>query len=165
MSSPVGIINISHYISFRYTICIYLYILQSDHHISLVNICHLQSYIFSCCRTFKIYSFSNFQICNIALFLKIYFIDYVITVIPFPPFISLHSSHPLPPAFHLFSSCPCVVHISSLASTFPILFLTSPCLFSTYYLCYLFSVPFPFSPPSPLITLHVFSISLILFLF
>ena len=52
----------------------------------------------------------------------------------FTPFIPLH-----PP----FSSYPWVVHISSLASTFPILFLPSPCLFSTYYLCYLFSVPFP----------------------
>ena len=46
-------------------------------------------------------------------------------------------------------ACPWVIHISSLASTFPILFLTSPCLFSTYHLCYLFSVPFP-----PLSTSH-----------
>ena len=46
-----------------------------------------------------------------------------------------------------FTSCSWVVHIRSLASTFPILFLTAPCLFSTYHLCYLFSVPFPpFSP-------------------
>ena len=35
------------------------------------------------------------------------------------------------------------VHISSSASTFPILFLTSPCLFHTYHLCFLFPVPFP----------------------
>ena len=60
-----------------------------------------------------------------------------------------------------FSSCPWVIHISSLASTFPILFLTFPCLFSTYHLCYLFSVP----PTSLLITLHVISISVALFLF
>ena len=63
------------------------------------------------------------------------------------PFIPLRPAHPLPPAFPPFSSCPWVVRISSLASTFPILFLTSPCLFSTYHLCYLFSVPFP--PLSP----------------
>ena len=54
---------------------------------------------------------------------------------------------PLPPTFPPYSSCPWVILISSLASTFPPLFLPSPCLFSTYHLCYLFSIPFP--PPSP----------------
>ena len=79
---------------------------------------------------------------------KIYFIDYAITVVPFPPpFIPLCSAHPVPPTSPSFSSCSWVIHTSSLASTFPILFLTSPCLFSIYHLCYLFSVPFPpFSP-------------------
>ena len=67
----------------------------------------------------------------------------------FPPFIPLCPAHPLPPSFPLFSSCPWVIHISSVASTFPILFLTSPCLFSMYHLCYLFSVPFPPPPHSP----------------
>ena len=82
-------------------------------------------------------------------------------------FIRLHPATLFPPAFPHLSSCPWVAHISSLASTFPILFLPSPCLFSTYYLCYLFSVPFPpFLPPTPLlITLHVISISVSLFLF
>ena len=61
----------------------------------------------------------------------------------FPPFISLQHAYTLPPAFSPFTSCPWVIHISSLASTCPLLFLTSPCLFSTYHLCYLFSVPFP----------------------
>ena len=52
---------------------------------------------------------------------------------------ALHSPHTsIPP--HL-SSCPWVVHISSLASSFPILFLTSSCLFCTCYLCFLFPVP------------------------
>ena len=64
----------------------------------------------------------------------------------FPPFIPLSPAHPLPHAFPPFSACPCAVHIRSLASTFPILFLTSPSLFSTYHLCYLFSVLFPLSP-------------------
>ena len=72
-----------------------------------------------------------------------------------------------PPPSHISpcSSCPWV--ISSLTSTFPILFLSSPCLFSTYHLCYLFSVPFPPSPPPTplLITLHVNSISVVPFLF
>ena len=47
-----------------------------------------------------------------------------------------------PPAFPPLRSCPWVIHISSLASPFPILFLTSLCLFCTYHLCFLFSVPF-----------------------
>ena len=68
------------------------------------------------------------------------FIDYAITVVPFPP---LHSTPSCPPLPSHISSCPWVILISSLDSTFPILFLPSPCLFSTYHLCYLFSVPFP----------------------
>ena len=77
------------------------------------------------------------------------FIDYALTVVPFPPIHSTPScppspSHSPPP----YSSCPGVIHISFFASTFPILFLPSPCLFSTYHLCYLFSVPFPSFSPS-----------------
>ena len=79
---------------------------------------------------------------------------------------------PLCPAFPYLqhppqlSSCQWVIHVSSLASPFPKLFLTSSCLFCTYYLCCLFPVPFPpfSSHPSPLITFHVISISVILFL-
>ena len=65
----------------------------------------------------------------------------------FLPLIPLHPAHPLHQHSPPLSSCPWVVHISSLASPFPILFLTSPCLFCTYHLCFLFPVPFlPFSP-------------------
>ena len=87
-----------------------------------------------------------FLFCLFLFFLKIYFIDYAITVVPLSPFIPsawltpshLHS----PPLVHVHVS-----YISSLASTFPILFLTSFCIFSTYHLCCLFPVPFlPFSP-------------------
>ena len=83
-----------------------------------------------------------------------------------PPLTPLHPAHPLPPTFPPYSSRPWVILISSLASTFPTLFLPSPCLFSTYHLCYLFSVPSPLSPPPTplLITLHVISISVVLFL-
>ena len=57
-------------------------------------------------------------------------------VLLFPP------SIPTPPL----SSCPWVMHVSSLAFPFPILFLTSPCLFCTYRLCLLIPTPFlPFS--------------------
>ena len=79
-------------------------------------------------------------------FLKNIFIDYAITVVPFAPPTPLHPPHPLPPT----SPHP-IVHVhgsSSLASTLPILFLPSPCLFSTYHLCYSFSVPFPTLSPS-----------------
>ena len=65
---------------------------------------------------------------------------------------SLHSILPSPSLPHSppDSSCRWVILISSLASTFPILFLPYPCLFSTYHLCYLFSVPFlPLSPSHP----------------
>ena len=65
------------------------------------------------------------------------------------PLPSLHSILPTPSLPHSppYSSCPWVILVSSLASTFPTLFLPSPCLFYTYHLCYLFSVPF--SPLSP----------------
>ena len=43
----------------------------------------------------------------------------------------------------LFRSCPWHVYVSSLASPFPILFLTLPCLFCTYQLCFLLPVTFP----------------------
>ena len=107
------------------------------------------------------------HICSVCFFFNI-FIDYAITVVPFPaPLTPLHPAHPVPPTFPPYSSCPWVILITSLASTFPTLFLLSPCLFSTYHLCYLVSVPFPHSPPpTPLLTtLHVISISMVLFLF
>ena len=58
------------------------------------------------------------------------------------------SPHLFPTSIPPFSSCPLIVHISSLVSPFPILFLTSPCLFCAYQLCFLF--PMPFSPILPL---------------
>ena len=87
------------------------------------------------------------------------FIDYAITVVPLPPLHSTPSCPPLLPTFPPYSSCPCVILISSLASTFPTLFLPSPCLFSTYHLCYLFSVPLtPSPPPTPLLTTLMFQL-------
>ena len=62
----------------------------------------------------------------------------------FPPFIPLCPAHPLPLAFPPFSSCPCVIHISSLASTFPIL--TLP--LSIFYLPFML-ILCTFTPLSP----------------
>ena len=106
------------------------------------------------------------------LYILFFFFKYILLIMllqlsHFPPLFPLHPEHPLLPTVPLFSSCPWVTYITSLASPFPILFLTSPCLFSTYHLCYLFSVPFPplSLSPFPVITLPVISISIILFLF
>ena len=79
-------------------------------------------------------------------FFKIYFyfIDYAVTVVPcfsalYPPPSCTSPPSSIPPTL---SSHPCVIHINSLASPFLILFLTSPCWFCTYQLCFLFPVPF-----------------------
>ena len=85
---------------------------------------------------------------------------------------SCPNSSPLPPSAWYppippLSSCPWVVRIGSLASPFPILFLTSPCIFCTYQLHFIIPTPFPHYPPSPsqLISLQMISIPMILFLF
>ena len=78
------------------------------------------------------------------LLFLVYFIDYAITVATFSsPLYHPLLCNPLPTSIaHTLSSCPWVVHISSLSSPFHILFLTFPCLFCTYHLCFLFPLPF-----------------------
>ena len=68
----------------------------------------------------------------------------------FLPFAPLHPA--LPSYQHSFplNLCPWIMHVSSSVSPFPIPFLTSPCLFCTYHLCFLFSVPVPLFFPLPL---------------
>ena len=85
---------------------------------------------------------------NSFFFKYIYWLCYDSCPISTPPLHSILSTPSLPHS-PPYSSCPWVILMSSLASTFPTLFLPSPCLFSTYHLCYLFSVPFPPSPPPP----------------
>ena len=90
-----------------------------------------------------------FQLIFFGLSTTLYIFKYILLVmllqLSFLPFIPFHPAPLLPPAF--LPLCPWVIHISSLASTFPMLFLPSPCPISTYHLCYLFSVPFlPLSP-------------------
>ena len=111
---------------------------------------------------------SGLQFYNRVSFLICY-IDYAITVVPFfLSFIPLCPAPCLPPAFPHLSTYPWIIHTSSLASPFPILlFLTSPVYFVptiyAFYSLYLF--PHSSRSPFPLITLHVISISVILFLF
>ena len=88
-------------------------------------------------------------------FWYIYRLCYYSCPISAPSFKSILPSPSLP-CSPRYSSCPWVIHISSLASTFPILFLPfiicsnnfSIFLFSTYHLCYLFSVLFSSLSPS-----------------
>ena len=56
------------------------------------------------------------------------------------------------PAFTTLSSCPWVIHISSLSPLFPIPILTSAHLFYAYQVCFLFPVPFPLIASLPLPT-------------
>ena len=66
----------------------------------------------------------------------------------FPPFSPLHPAHRLPPTFPPFSSCPWVMHISYLASTFPTLFLSLPQ--SIFYLPIMLLILCTFPPSLPL---------------
>ena len=80
----------------------------------------------------------------------IYFIDYAIIVVPlFSPLNSPPSCPYFPPSFPHLGFCLCVIHISTLASPFPILFSTFSCLFCTFHLCLLFLVHFPPFFPLP----------------
>ena len=67
-----------------------------------------------------------------TVFLKIYLLIMLLQLSHFPPFTPLHPAHSLSPTFPPYSSRPWVIHISSWASTFPTLFLPSPCLFCTF---------------------------------
>ena len=139
----------------------------------VVFLCHFNLHFINSRKVEHVFICLLATCCFIFLFKNI--LKYILFIMllqgshfPPPP---LHSLLPCttPPSFLApqLSSCPWVLHVSSLASPFPILFLTSPRLFSTYHLCFLFPVPFPHSLPtlSPLITLHVISISVNLFLF
>ena len=99
-----------------------------------------------------------------------FFLKYILLIIllqlsqtfplcPPPPGTTLSSSN----SFAL-NSCPWVVHVSSLASPIPILFLISTCLFC-FQLCFLIPAPFPPFSPSQLITLQMVFIPMIWFLF
>ena len=104
------------------------------------------------CSTSSILKQMSLLVTDTEVILKyIYFIDYAITVVHFfLPFFPLLPVSLLPPSLLHFSSCPWVIHRSSLSSPFPILFLTSPCLFCTY-LPFMFCIPCTFSLIIPLL--------------
>ena len=85
-----------------------------------------------------------------SLFLKVYFIDYAITVFPISPFIPPLTCTPQLSSIPPLSSW--VVYTSSLSPLLPIPFLTSPHLFYAYQLCFFFPVPFSPIPPFSLPT-------------
>ena len=84
-----------------------------------------------------------------------------------PPPHSTPSCTPFPSHIPPYSSCPWVILISSLASTFPILSYPPPVYFTPIIYAIYSLYLFPLSPHllPLLITLHVISISVILFLF
>ena len=104
---------------------------------------------------------------------KIYFINYAITVVPIFPLCPAPPSTSIPSTNSLsLSSCPWVMHISSLASPFPTLYLTYPCLFCTYQFVLLIPCTFSLFSPLPLPTdnppnhLHIYdSVSVLLVCF
>ena len=93
--------------------------------------------------------------------------DYAITVVPHFPLCPPPPNIPFPPAIPTLSSYPWVMHLSSLASPFPILFLTSLCHFVLNNLGFI--IPSPFlplpRPPSQPATIPVFFLTMILYLF
>ena len=106
---------------------------------------------------------------NCSFYFLIYFIDYAITVVPFPPLYSLPSCTPTPihiPPLQFISMGRTYkffgFYISYTILNLPLSIFYLPSIYATFYL-YLF----PLSPPaiSPLITLHVISISVFLFMF
>ena len=84
--------------------------------------------------------------CWDSFFFLIYLLITLLQLSHFRPFTELHPAHPLPPTFPLYSSCPWVIFISSLASTFPTLFLPSPYFPPIIYAIYSLYL----SPPLPL---------------
>ena len=101
---------------------------------------------------------------------QVYFIDYAITVVPFfLLFIPLHPALPLPPACPLltpqFMSMGCTYKFFGFSISYTILTLPLSILYQPSML--LIPCTFPPFPPSlfPLITLHVTSICVVLFLF
>ena len=84
-------------------------------------------------------------------FFKLHFIDYAITVVLIFPFCPHPPSTPTPSVNTLYHcSCPWVMLISSLATSLPVLYATSPWLFSNYLFVVLNPLTSSATPPIPL---------------
>ena len=104
--------------------------------------------------TFFIVKYSCLHFCPTIIFpFKYILLIMLLQLSQFSPFATLHPVTPTlqqPTPLPRLSSSTWEVHVSSLASPFPILFLTSPCLFCIFPLCFLNPVPFPPLPLPPL---------------
>ena len=117
--------------------------------------------MFECTPNHRNFNFLFISLCNLLFFLSAFFwfhfgffcfwfffkcillirlLQFFYSI--FSP-LSTSSQYPISSSIAPLSLCPWVICISSLASPFSVLFLTSPCLFCTYHLCFLFLVPFP----------------------
>ena len=119
----------------------------------LLSICLSSIYI---CFYHQIIVFHKYTTLSLirAYMLSYIFLIYLLIMLlqlsHFPPFTQLHPVHPLPPTFPPYSSCPWVILISYLASTFPTLFLPSPVYFPPIiYAFYSLYLPPPFPSHSP----------------
>ena len=72
-----------------------------------------------------------------VLFFLIYLLIMLLQLSHFCPFTQLHPAHPFPPTVPPYSSCPWVILISSLASTFPTLFLPSLSIFHLSFMLFI----------------------------
>ena len=97
------------------------------------NTCKKKFYIL---MIYRIFSFLFFKYVLLIMLLQLS--HFFLSFIPLYPLTHHYSPH--------LSSCPWVIHISSLASPVPIIFFTSPSILY-YHLYFLFPVPYPsFSP-------------------
>ena len=98
---------------------------------------------------------AHLHCCILFLFVCLFKYILLIMLLQFSQVLPLYppsTLHPQTSSILPLSSCPWVVHTSSLSSLFPILFLTSPHLFYAYQLYFFFPVPFPPIPSFPLPT-------------
>ena len=104
-------------------------------------------------KVFLSFLFFMFHVSALDCF-EIYFIDFAIIIVPFSPLYSLQPCTPPPTSnLLLLSSCPWIIHISSLASPFPVLSLSTS--LSILYLSFVLLIPCTFSPVLPLPPPHL----------
>ena len=121
--------------------------------------------VYQCCNILWLYHTSK-SMCKLCCILVILFFSSILywlcyySCLNFSPFALLCLVSPFPLVILPLSSCPWVMHTSSLASPLPLLFLTSPCLFCTYPVMllnvYIFSPTLLLLADSPQNDVHVY---------